>query len=175
MRFHPRDVLTFAEVDTEKIEKISFFGLRYVLRMWVLAFVPTLVISFVAVAAYIIVGLSAPRYPPPTSALTFIFGSLVFSPLVETAIMIPIIYLIKRVFHRLAYIAAVSGALWGLSHALFAWPAGLWVAWPFFVFTLCFVAWRPISLGLAYWYTAACHMLYNAGLGILIGLAAILK
>jgi hypothetical protein len=135
MRFRLRDALTLAKVTSnavisaDQITGTRFFGLRYVLRMWALALVPMLVIGFVLVTAYIIAGSSPPRPRLPSSASFFIFGNLVFAPLVETAIMFPIIYLIMLFFHRPIYVAAVSGALWGLLHAVFTWPLGLLAAW----------------------------------------------
>jgi hypothetical protein len=134
---------------------------RYVLRTSALALVPIQVLVCLGALAVVLMDLPLDPVPPPSAS--FKLMSIVFAPPLETAIMIPLIYLITRVLERPGYTAAVSGALWGLVHGL-AQPMAFLTAWPFFIFTLCFLSWRSSSLKQAYWYTVACHALYNATL-----------
>ncbi len=176
MRLRPWGLLAFATVTTNATDEMrttKAFGLRYVLRVSALALIPVLAfVSLTHFIADVVLGmpLPAPRIP---SVLQMTFGWIVFSPQVETAIMIPVIYLLTRVLQRPIYVAAVSGALWGVAHAYSNGPLALVTAWPFFVYTLCFLAWRSSSLKRAYWYTAVCHANYNAILcGIILGAVA---
>jgi hypothetical protein len=98
---------------------------------------------------------------PPDQLFLFDFTGVIVSPPMETAIMIPIIGLIGVAIKRPRYIAIISGALWGTAHGLKKPHLGFFTAWPFFVFTLCFLSWRRASLKQAFWYTTACHALYN--------------
>jgi len=177
MRLRPRDLLAFATVTTnatDEMQTTKAGGLRYVLRVSALALIPVLaLVSLTHFIADVVLGLSlpAPRIP---SVFQMTFGWIVFSPLVETSIMVPVIYLLTRVLQRPICVAAVSGALWGAAHIYSNGPLGLFTAWPFFIYTLCFLAWRSSSLKRAYWYTAVCHANYNAILcGIILGTVAV--
>jgi hypothetical protein len=121
------------------------------------ALVPTLAVGFLGYATRAIVF----REMPPPDWLD-VAGSVAFAPLAETALMIPVIKLFARAFKTDTHSAAATAILAGVPHGLVLGNAGYVTAWPFFVFTRCFLTWRPSSLKLAYGYTAAVHALYNA-------------
>ena len=140
--------------------------LSYVWRAWLIGFIPTIVIAP-------IIGLIMPDKVPSIdgspgsmfykqSPITIVLSAVVLGPWIETLLMWPILGLLKRIIRKTLWVAAASAVVWGVLHSLAAPAWGLGVAWPFFVFSLCFLEWSKISIGKAITATALIHMLHNA-------------
>jgi biopolymer transport protein ExbB/TolQ len=76
--------------------------------------------------------------------------------------MWPVLWVLKRCIGSTVGVAAASAVFWGILHSLVAPAWGLVVAWPFFVFSLCFLAWEERSVWRAIVATAVTHMCQNA-------------
>jgi hypothetical protein len=150
---------------------------RYVLRAWPLAMVPTFAIALVLSSLSRLAGLDHLFDESQWKALVelskpmLLFQIVVFAPLAETLLMAPLLALLMRLFHgRRTYAALASAAVWAGLHSLSAIVWGLCIFWTFLVFSSAWLAWRPRSFKHAYFVTAGIHALNNsvAGLGLLV-------
>jgi hypothetical protein len=161
----------------------------YVWRAWLIAVIPSLVISMIVTVGF---GLPGPSMlvgqrlsaagptlwdlgtslldlqPAGASAeliaappMRWIWGMLFLSPWVETLLMWPIIRIIKEVTRNSFRIAIASALIWGCIHSSVAIAWGLAVFWPFFVFSVCFLEWEKKSEGKAIVATALVHACQN--------------
>ncbi|MES2692255.1 MAG: CPBP family glutamic-type intramembrane protease [Verrucomicrobiota bacterium] len=95
--------------------------------------------------------------------LALMVSLLLVVPMVETALMAPLLALIlKRVSNRYAA-CVISALMWALIHSCFWIYWGLFVFFPFLVFSFCFLAWSRISTRRAILVTALAHMIHNLG------------
>jgi len=128
----------------------------YVWRVCLIALLPSLAISAVVTLAF-------PNTPPPLEgpAVVMVVGVLLFSPWLETLMMWPVLWVLQRCFRSTLVAAAASAVGWAVLHSLAAPTWGLVVAWPFFVFSVCFLEWRKKSTARAIVATALVHMGQN--------------
>ncbi|MFO1397760.1 MAG: hypothetical protein U1F48_11920 [Burkholderiales bacterium] len=141
----------------------------YVANAWLIALLPSLALFAARLAA----GNASLAIPLRPGVAAFAAYSILLAPLLETAAMLPIAALLRRLPARsnvlriliLATLAAAAHAIQG----------GLWAAlgafWPFVVYAACIFAWWPRGLRDAFLITAAVHALYNASF-LAIGLGA---
>jgi hypothetical protein len=140
--------------------------LSYVWQAWLIGFIPTIAIGT-------LVGLTMPDKVPSIdgtpgsmfykqSPITIVLSAVVLGPWMETCLMWPILGILKRIIRKTLWVAAASALVWGVLHSTVAPAWGLGIAWPFFVFSLCFLEWSKISTGWAITATALVHMLHNA-------------
>jgi membrane protease YdiL (CAAX protease family) len=130
--------------------------LTYILLAWMLAIVPSLLLS--ALVNHLVPG-QGPQIPA-MPATTTLFLLVVFAPVVETLIMGAVLLLLERLFGFLPALL-LSSVGWGLAHSFQAPAWGLVIWWPFLIFSLCFLVWRRRSLALAFAIPAAVHALQN--------------
>ena len=142
---------------------------RYILTAWLLALLPSL--AFFALRVLAGRADLAVKLAPGVPA--FAAYSILVAPLVETAVMLPIAAVLRRLpgqsdLPRIAMLAAMAAA----AHAI---QGGAWAAagafWPFLVYAACLFAWWPRSTREAFVVTAAVHALYNAAF-LALGLTA---
>ena len=155
----------------------SVHPLRYVLRAWPLAMVPTLAIALVLSIVLQLLGHDLSLGEDPLAPLramsqwTFLLMVVLFAPLSETLLMAPLLALLMRLWRGRRLPAALSSAaVWAVLHSLSALTWGLCIFWTFLVFSTAWLAWRPRSYGHAFFVTAAIHALHNgvAGLGLML-------
>lgn len=129
---------------------------RYVWKASLLALIPSIVIS-------IGVTLAMPAEGPDLAgpAIQVVCGILIISPWLETLIMWLVLIGLKRFITGQTRMAAASAILWGMLHSLVAPVWGLVVAWPFFVFSICFLAWEKKSRVRAILATGLTHTCQN--------------
>jgi hypothetical protein len=89
------------------------------------------------------------------------FGMVVSAPVVETLMMSPILWVLSRIVAKPVPLAALSAAVWAGLHSLAAPAWGLIVAWPFYVFSRAYLAWRPYGWWKAVGVTACIHAFQN--------------
>ena len=128
----------------------------YIWKAALISIIPTLVIS-------IVVGLAMPTSRPSlgSSVATVLLGLVFLAPWMETFLMLPVLWILKRLLHRQLLVALASAATWAVIHSLSAAAWGLAVAWPFFVFSTCFLEWQKQSRAKAIVITASVHMCHN--------------
>lgn len=129
----------------------------YVWKAGLIAVVPSLVVSFVLTTAM----QSGPGPMINGPAITAILGVLILSPWLETLLMWPILWLLQKFMENNVAVAATSAAVWGVLHSLSAPFWGIVIVWPFFVFSLCFLEWRRISIRKAILATGLTHTCQN--------------
>ena len=133
---------------------------RYALRAWLVAVVPSLLLFFVLVA----VGAASLRPPVPAPDGFAIGYSVLVAPVVETALMLSLAWLLGRAVpgHESLRIVALA-VLCALAHKLGgSWRQVVNALWPFLVYAAALCAWRKRSLRDAFAVTAVVHGLYNA-------------
>lgn len=146
-------------------------GVRYALRAWMLALVPSLAVYLARVA----LGAVSPVPQHGTLDLRFVAYSILIAPVVETALMLPLAWLVVRVIpdRKGAQIVALATSL-ALAHAVGGgWAQAVNVFWPFLVYSAALLAWWPRSRKGAFALTAVAHALYNATFFALVGVADI--
>jgi len=133
---------------------------RYLLRAWLVAVVPALLLFFALIA----IGEATlrPRAGMPDGGT--LAASLLVAPVVETALMFPFAWLLARVPPAREGLCVLALALLA---ALAHYPGGHWrqvvnALWPFAVFAATLFAWLRHSWRAALALTAAVHALYNA-------------
>lgn len=100
--------------------------------------------------------------PTVTASWLHFVGVVVFSPLVETWLLVHLLRWVQR-FGTGPGIAALVGALtWGGLHGLLfpMWFFG--TVWSFFVFSSAVLAWQQTSAKHAFWAAALPHVIINA-------------
>jgi hypothetical protein len=147
---------------------------RYVLRMWMISFIPSLAVGILLFIVIDALGLPSkeltPEFTGPSPAIIFVMV-VFFSPAIETLLLAFGIGAISRVIHAPVAISAVSALLWGALHSSIVLPWGIVILWPFFVFSSAYQAWRPAGWSKAVGAAMAIHMLQNLLPGVLILLA----
>jgi hypothetical protein len=144
--------------------------LNYLWRAWLIAFVPTVVISLMVEGA---LWLFVSKGPSPTGAyqglfsylepslswkhLSWVVGAILVCPWGETLLMWPALSFFRAVLQETLWVATASALLWGYIHSKFSISWGLTVLWPFFVFSLCFLEWQKKSTTKAVTVTALIH------------------
>lgn len=137
-------------------------------RFWPYVLVAALVALagslLLASVAFWIAGAVPDESEGPTVAIGWVhfFAIVVFSPLVETWLLVLLIRLVKR-FGAGSGVTALIGALtWGGLHALLhpMWFFG--TVWSFFVFSSAVLAWQQVSARQAFWAAAFPHAIINA-------------
>lgn len=141
------------------VQDVSQPWWRYIPLTFLIAFVPSTFIS-------LILGFVT----PPESAVRFgelsvglVISLVAIAPLVETLIMWPVLALIQRFVSKKPIItAAISALLWAVFHSLQTPIWGLTICWSFFVFSLCFLSWKKVSIIKAGIMTFAVHVMQNS-------------
>lgn len=99
--------------------------------------------------------------------LVLLVGLALVSPFLETLLMGGILGLLIR--RMRAWQAAVaSAAIWGVLHSLLATWWGVVVWWPFLIFSVVWITWRPRGWWTATVIVTAVHALQNLGPAIAI-------
>ena len=136
--------------------------LAYVAVAWLLALIPSLILSVVINS---VAPGNGPELPAVAPGLLF-FLLVIFAPVVETIIMGCVLLVLNRLFGFLPAIL-LSAAGWGVAHSLQAPAWGLVIWWPFLIFSTCFLVWRQRSLWAAFAVPAVVHGLQNLGPALL--------
>jgi hypothetical protein len=126
--------------------------LNYVWKAVIVALIPSLIIGTLV---SLVVPDKGPQFKGPLFLV--VFSVLVISPWLETLLMWPILWILKRFLRTQTRVAIGSALVWGLFHSLLAPAWGLTVAWPFFVFSYCFLEWEKKSKIHAILATALVH------------------
>jgi len=139
---------------------------RYILTMGPISLIPSLAIGFALAKTGVLTEESGPQFEGPR-VLMFI-GITVFSPVVETLIMAGILWLCSFVTGNKTKLAIMSVIVWAVFHSLYAPLWGVVVAWPFFVFSCGYLAWREKSVGHGLLVATGLHFFQNIFPGLLL-------
>ena len=131
----------------------------YVLKVTAITLIPSLMIS--ALLGLALGGRGLPSFQA-TGRLEWVLRLALIVPLIETALMWPILLVIARFNLSMVRTALVSALVWALIHSWTAFTWGGSIFWPFFVFSYCFLEWRKLSLPKALGVTCLLHMCHNA-------------
>lgn len=71
--------------------------------------------------------------------IELIVGAVFIGPMLETLLMIPVIYLIRKVTSNIVYVLIISALIWGVVHSL---QVPLWGIGFFTLFFLMFMAYQ---------------------------------
>lgn len=143
-------------------------------RPWLtipLAWLLTLAGSFVLGLAIAYLVPEAEEPDLGNSAIVVFIGVVILSPLIESLIMGGLIDMLMQRL-RAWQAVLVSAAGWGVVHSLFAPAWGLIIWWPFLIFSIIFVTWRPRGLWFAVGMATLVHALQNSlpAIAIVMGL-----
>lgn len=130
---------------------------------WLLSFAGSLALS--ALSRTILPQLSGPEFP--IKGIGAFLALVAFAPIVETFIMIGLIWVFERFLSPARAIAA-SAAAWGIAHSLVAAGWGLVIWWPFLVFSTLYVVWRQRGFWIGACVVMVTHALQNLGPGWIV-------
>jgi hypothetical protein len=132
----------------------------YALRAWLIATVPALLYFFA------LVYLKIDSLRPPAGALDAAYAgySILVAPLLETALMFPLAFLIKLAVPRHGWVQIfLLAAICALAHRIGGgWQQVFASFWPFLIYSVTLTTWLTRSGGAAFVLTALVHALYNA-------------
>ena len=113
-------------------------------------------------------GIVMPDPPPRSASLAEFFGSVIFSPVLESLLVGLTIKGLSRYVNQPCLIAGICALIFGAAHGLFALSWFFGTVCSFFAFSYAYLYWSGQSLRQAY--VAACvpHMLINLTAMILI-------
>lgn len=134
---------------------------RYIRRAWLIGLIPSLLIATALEAAGLLTdqtGLDMLRRMPAGEMLLAV---LVFAPVVETLLLALTLFILRRFIRRPLGQAAAAAGIWGLLHLSNGPMSPLIIAWPFFVFSVAYQAWRPRGWLRAFTVVTAIHFLQN--------------
>ena len=97
-------------------------------------------------------------------------GAVFMGPFFETILMIPIIYLIRKITPNILYVSIISALVWGGIHSLQAPLWGVGVFTLFFLMSMAYQYWDIHSRGHALLVVMMIHALNNATVVILSAL-----
>jgi hypothetical protein len=149
----------------------------YVVRMGLTSLLPSLALG--ALVIWILHGVSdtphkyEAQFSEPESQadrLFLFFLFVVFSPVVETLLMSPILWTLSHIVLKPVPLAILSAIVWGVLHSLLAPVWGLIIAWPFYVFSREYLAWRPYGWWKTVGVVACMHAFHNLLPGLAIAL-----
>jgi hypothetical protein len=89
------------------------------------------------------------------------FGLCVRAPILETAAMGLIIWVLRRFMKRTEYIPWVTALICAGLHSLAKPLWGIEIFWSFVIFSLCYVTWQQKSWAQAFCLTVILHALHN--------------
>lgn len=105
-------------------------------------------------------GLPSPDLPAD-SLPRALLALCVIAPIIETFGLAVVIWILRRVMPRPAYVPWVAALVCAGLHSLRAPWWGLEVFWSFVIFALCYLAWERKSVLQAFWMTVILHALHN--------------
>lgn len=172
--------MDFPESEVESLEPADsfFFNIRgpmwkYIIRMWLIALVPSIAFAIILEATGILTQENGPDLSGGMPAWGMFLGIVVISPVVETLIMCVVFKVLSFTKKGRYALAVMSCVVWAGLHSLASPPWGLTVAWPFFIFSCSYLAWRRRSWWHAVSVTCLIHMLQNLLPGIVLFVDAI--
>jgi hypothetical protein len=137
----------------------------YILKMWPVQTIPSLVIIISSYYVAKLLGfqeLFHLKHSSTTLSLPVrFFGTVIFSPAIETLLMIPLFGLLRGITKNQLALVFLSALVWALLHSILIPIWGLGVFWGFVVLSSSYLAWSDKSPKLAYWVTFALHALNN--------------
>lgn len=112
---------------------------------------------------FLLNGLTGTTWPefPADSLPRILVAMCVVAPLLETAGLALIIWILQRVGLRPAFIPLVAALVCATLHSLAKPLWGLEIFWAFLIFSLCYVTWARKSFWAALGLTALLHALHN--------------
>lgn len=137
---------------------------KYALRAGLISFLPSIMIVMLLAGSGAMSEEGTPSFEGnPIFLLPMI---VLIGPMIETLLMVPILWILSFVTKRVIPLAAMSACIWAGMHSLH-WPAwGLGVIWPFFVFSCSYLTWRRRAFWRAILVTSCVHSLQNLIPGI---------
>jgi hypothetical protein len=136
-----------------------------------IAVVPALALFLARVAS----GAASLAPPPGTFDLRLAGYSIIVAPVIETAFMAAIAWLLARAIPgRRGLRVATLGTLFAVAHGIGGgWVQAIVVIWPSLVYSAILVAWWSRSRHAAFALTAVVHALYNSTFFSIAGVAGI--
>lgn len=162
-------------------KRASFFNpgpsvWRYVVRMGLISLVPSLLIGvviFVILSEFTDSPLEyGPQYDEgsPLSGLALFFSVVVIGPAIETLLMSAVLWGLSFITRKVVHLAVLSAVVWAMLHSLMAPIWGLVIAWPFYVFSRAYLAWRPYGWWKSVGITSCIHMFQNLLPGLILSI-----
>jgi hypothetical protein len=130
---------------------------RYIIKWYLIA-----LLSSITVASIIFMLFQPePKESVESHVLIEFFGVVIFAPVVETLLMIPILGGIGVFTKNAPLTVLISALVWAIGHSLIWPPWGVVVFIPFLVFSHAFLQWKRESTKSAFIVVVSIHALIN--------------
>lgn len=97
-----------------------------------------------------------------------VYTVVLFGPFFETLMMVVIFWIIGWFTKNLLATALISALVWALLHGISFPIQGIINFFSFFVYSIAYLIWRPLSFWRAFGITSAIHMINNAVIVLLV-------
>lgn len=144
---------------------------RYIVRSGVVSLVPSLLIGAALAGSGVLTEENAPQNNLSDPAV-ILFAFVLFAPIFESFVMAAGLYLLSFFTRRPLRLAAMSAVVWGVLHSLIAPIWGLTIAWPFFVFSCAYLAWRRRSWWRGMYAAISIHAFQNLFPSLIVAFAS---
>ncbi len=134
----------------------------YVWHAWFVMIIPSLPIVLIVFALFgprLTQAELDARLPYMTSTMHGVM--LVVGAWIETLVMWPVLFLLRRILGNTIWVPVVSGLIWAGLHFSGGQEWGVSKIWSFFILSVCFLEWEKKSKGLAILVTGLVHMISN--------------
>lgn len=137
---------------------------RYLFRATAIAFLPAMLLSLA------LTGCEIYKLEVRAEYIGWLAADALLSPWVESAFMVPVFWLLRKIRVRKEWLPIASALVWAARHSLSNPWWGVVVFWPFYVFSRCFLGHEKISQNRAFIVTSLLHTFYNV-LAVLLQLS----
>lgn len=138
---------------------------RYIINCFLVSFIPSiLLLWFVSRVVQL-----PPAYSVNHSLIRKMVIGVVFAPFLETLLLGAGLEILRRYLSKETTIAFVSALVWSALHMLIMPYWGIFVFWPFLVFSFSFLARERVSRIQAIFIVTSIHALHNLS-GTLLGM-----
>ena len=152
----------------QHLERRDQLSVRYALTVAVICFLPVATVTaFAAAVGAIQIDTSKMLYSWPIPAMPVIgvvvgiFDVIFLTPLVETAMVVFTIMVLRWLRFPAPAIPYFSALIWGMLHARNGNWVGIIQAWPFFCFTRLLLNYEKPSLNRAWLFVSIVHSAHN--------------
>jgi hypothetical protein len=145
----------------------------YILKAGLISFIGAVAFGFIVTSTFDFSSHYTSDFSGDPFSIIDFFGYVIFAPLVETAMMIPIIKLIRCVTVKFWAIVLLSAVVWSCLHSLLIPVWGIFTFIGFVIFSIAYLTWEKRSTKYAFWITVSIHSLHNL-LACTMGMLAVL-
>jgi hypothetical protein len=139
----------------------------YIVKAALVSFISTFIFALIVIQLFDFSSYYDTEGSDEAWRLIDFFGFVIFAPLAETLLMLPIFKLIKHFTINFWATVFINALAWSCLHSLSMPVWGIFTFIPFVIFSVAFLTWETHSKKYAFCITACIHALHNLLAGML--------